>query len=244
MDRRRLLLVIAAVIAALGVGLVFVFARGAETRAAEKYRTTSVVTVAAGKTVLPGESIKSALDTGKLAETQVPEGQVLENALRQSDLGNIDDKVALTTLYAGEQLLSTKFGGVGDPVEVASLPLPTGLIAKPESFDLPVGSFIEPGSQLAVFLTVNPGTPTCLLIDRVTVLSKGAQTTTTVAAEDGSGAAEGGAPALHLAVTQQQFEWLQDGRERGKLSVALLNKESQVQVDKGNNVCTTIRNAQ
>lgn len=243
MDRRRLLLVVAAVIAALGVGLVFVFARGAETRAAEKYRTTSVVTVAAGKTVLPGESIKSALDTGKLAETQVPEGQVLENALRQSDLGNIDDKVALTTLYAGEQLLSTKFGGVGDPVEVASLPLPTGLIAKPESFDLPVGSFIEPGSQLAVFLTVNPGTPTCLLIDRVTVLSKGAQTTTTVA-EDGSVPAEGGAPALHLAVTQQQFEWLQDGRERGKLSVALLNKESQVQVDKGNNVCATIRNAQ
>jgi pilus assembly protein CpaB len=241
-DRRRLLLVVAAVIAALGVGLVFVFARGAETRAAEKYRTTSVVTVAAGKTVLPGESIKSALDTGKLAETQVPEGQVLENALRQSDLGDIDDKVALTTLYAGEQLLSTKFGGVGDPVEVASLPLPSGLIAKPESFDLPVGSFIEPGSQLAVFLTINPGTPTCLLIDRVTVLSKGAQTTTTVA-EDGA-PAEGGAPALHLAVTQQQFEWLQDGRERGKLSVALLNKESQVEVDKGNNVCATIRNAQ
>lgn len=242
MDRRRLLLVVAAVIAALGVGLVFVFARGAETRAAEKYQTTSVVTVAAGKTVLPGESIKSALDTGKLAETQVPEGQVLENALRQSDLGNIDDKVALTTLYAGEQLLSTKFGGVGDPVEVASLPLPSGLIAKPESFDLPVGSFIEPGSQLAVFLTINPGTPTCLLIDRVTVLSKGAQTTTTVT-EDGT-APEGVAPALHLAVTQQQFEWLQDGRERGKLSVALLNKESQVEVDKGNNVCATIRNAQ
>ncbi|MDQ6524177.1 hypothetical protein RB608_11225 [Nocardioides sp. LHD-245] len=239
MDRRRLLLVVAAVIAALGVGLVFVFARGAESRAAEKYQTTLVVTVAAGKTVLPGESVKSALDTGKLAETEVPQGQVLDNALRQSDLGNLDGKVALTTLYAGEQLLSTKFGGVGDTIDVASLPLPQGMIAKPESFDLPVGSFIEPGSQLAVFLTVNPATPTCLLIDRVTVLSKGAQTTTTAE----GGATEGSAPALHLAVTQQQFEWLQDGRERGKLSVALLNSESEVQLDK-TGPCATIRDSE
>lgn len=240
MDRRRLLLVVAAVIAALGVGLVFVFARGAESRAAEKYQTTSVVTVAAGKTVLPGESIKSALDTGKLAETAVPQGQVLENALRQSDLGDLDGKVALTTLYAGEQLLSTKFGGVGDPVDVASLPLPQGMIAKPESFDLPVGSFIEPGSQLAVFLTVNPSTPTCLLLDRVTVLSKGAQTETTT---DEGGEAEEKTPALHLAVTQEQFEWLQDGRERGQLSVALLNAESEVQLDK-TGPCASIRDGE
>ncbi len=241
MDRRRLLLVVAAVIAALGVGLVFVFARSAESRAAEKYQTTKVVTVAAGKTVLPGESIKSALDTGKLAETAVPQGQVLDNALRQGDLGDLDGKVALTTLYAGEQLLSTKFGGVGDPVDVASLPLPTGMIAKPESFDLPVGSFIEPGSQLAVFLTVNPSTPTCLLIDRVTVISKGAQTETATDTS-GDGVAEK-APALHLAVTQEQFEWLQDGRERGELSVALLNAESEVQLDK-TGPCATIRDSE
>ncbi len=239
MDRRRLLLVVAAVIAALGVGLVFIFARGAENRAAEKYQTTKVVTVAAGKTVLPGESIKSALDTGKLAETAVPQGQVLENSLRQSDLGNLDGKVALTTLYAGEQLLSTKFGGVGDPVDVASLPLPKGMIAKPESFDLPVGSFIEPGSQLAVFLTVDPATPTCLLIDRVTVLSKGAQTATTDTTQDPNAAATS-APALHLAVTQQQFQWIQDGRERGQLSVALLNSASSVELDK-TGPCANIR---
>ncbi|MFD1249340.1 hypothetical protein ACFQ3F_16190 [Nocardioides ginsengisoli] len=239
-----MLLVVAAVIAALGVGLVFVFARGAETRAAEKYQTTDVVTVAAGKTVLPGESIKSALDTGKLVQTAVPKGQVLENSLTESDLKDIDDKVALTTLYSGEQLLSTKFGGVGDPVEVASLPLPKGMIAKPEQFDLPVGSFIEPGSQLAVFLTVDANTPTCVLIDRVTVLSKGAQTgavsTDQTTSTDGGDASATAAPALHLAVTQQQFQWLQDGRERGKLSVALINSESQVELAK-TGPCAAIR---
>lgn len=241
MDRRRLMLVVAAVIAAAGVVLVFLFARGAESRAAEKYETTKVVTVATDKTVLPGESIKSALDTGKLVETDVPRGQVLDDALRQSDLTDLDGKVALTTLYAGEQLLKTKFGGVGDAIDVATLPLPAGMIAKPESFDLPVGSFIEPGSQLAVFLTTDASTPTCLLIDRVTVISKGAQTAATTPAE-GEEPAAGSAPALHLAVTQQQFQQLEDGKERGTLSVALLNSASKVEVDK-TGPCATIRNA-
>ncbi len=240
MDRRRLMLVVAAVIAALGVGLVFIFARGAESRAAEKYETTKVVTVAAGKTVLPGESIKSALDSGKLSETDVPKGSVLESALRQSELTSLDDKVALTTLYAGEQLLSTKFGGVGDTIDVATLPLPAGMIAKPQSFDLPVGSFILPGSQLAVFLTTDASTPTCLLIDRVSVISVGA--TTTVVPEGEEAPVVGASPALHLAVTQEQFEQIEDGKKRGVLSVALLNSASDVKVDK-TGPCATIRDA-
>ncbi len=239
MDRRRLMLVVAAVIAALGVGLVFIFARGAESRAAEKYETTKVVTVAAGKTVLPGESIKSALDSGKLSETDVPKGSVLASALRQSELTSLDDKVALTTLYAGEQLLSTKFGGVGDTIDVATLPLPAGMIAKPQSFDLPVGSFILPGSQLAVFLTTDASTPTCLLIDRVSVISVGA--TTTVVPE-GEAPVVGASPALHLAVTQEQFEQIEDGKKRGVLSVALLNSASDVKVDK-TGPCASIRDA-
>ncbi|MBM9461355.1 hypothetical protein JK386_15745 [Nocardioides sp. zg-536] len=239
MDRRRLMLVLAAVIAAIGVGLVFVFARGAESRAAERYETTKIVTVAAGKTVLPGESIKSALDTGKLAETDVPRAQVLADALRGADLTDLDDKVALTTLYAGEQLLSTKFGGVGDTVDVATLPLPSGMIAKPESFDLPVGSFILPGSQLAVFLTTDASAPTCLLVDRVSVISVGAQTTTPETSEP---AEAGSAPALHLAVTQKQFEQIEDGKTRGELSVALLNSASEVKLDKSG-PCAAIRNA-
>lgn len=241
MDRRRLMIVVAAVIAALGVALVFVFARGAESRAAEKYQTTEVVTVAAGKTVLPGESIKSALDSGKLSETKVPKGQVLDGALRGSELTDLDDKVALTTLFAGEQLLSTKFGGVGDTVDVATLPLPAGMIAKPESFDLPVGSFILPGSQLAVFLTTDASTPTCLLIDRVSVLSVGATTTVVPESED-EAPAVGASPALHLAVTQQQFEQIEDGQKRGVLSVALLNSASNVKVDK-TGPCALIRDA-
>ncbi|WP_182375870.1 hypothetical protein [Nocardioides sp. WS12] len=233
------MLVVAAVIAALGVGLVFIFARGAESRAAEKYETTKVVTVAAGKTVLPGESIKSALDSGKLSETDVPKGSVLASALRQSELTSLDDKVALTTLYAGEQLLSTKFGGVGDTIDVATLPLPAGMIAKPQSFDLPVGSFILPGSQLAVFLTTDASTPTCLLIDRVSVISVGA--TTTVVPE-GEAPVVGASPALHLAVTQEQFEQIEDGKKRGVLSVALLNSASDVKVDK-TGPCASIRDA-
>ena len=96
MDRRRLLLVVAAVIAALGVGVVFVYAQGAESRAAEKYETVDVLIVADGKTILPGESIDSALQAGKIVKAPVSNEQLLEGA--SADTESLRDKVALTTL--------------------------------------------------------------------------------------------------------------------------------------------------
>lgn len=241
MDRRRLLLLVAALAAALGVALVFVWARGAESRAAEDYQPTPVVVVASEATVLPGESIASAFDSGKLVTQDVPQGQVLDGAFSASDVEANQDKIALSTLYPGEQLISAKVGGVGDAVDVAALPLPTGMLAKPESFELPVGSFILPGSQLAVFLTTDAARPTCLLIDRVTVISVGARTSET-GAEDEQEEGGDGAPALHLAVTQEQFEQIEDGKTLGTLSVGLLNSESDVQVER-NGQCASIRGA-
>ncbi len=63
MDRRKLLLVVAAVIAVLGVALVFVYAKGADTRAAEKFDTVEVLV--ANKKINPGESFDDALESGK-----------------------------------------------------------------------------------------------------------------------------------------------------------------------------------
>lgn len=225
MDRRRLLLVVAAVIAALGVGVVFVYAQGAESRAAEKYETVEVLTVAAGKTILPGESIDSALQAGKIVKAPVSNDQLLEGA--SADTEALRDKVALTTLYAGEQVIPAKFGGVGDPLTTATLPIPAGLVGKFEQFNLPVGAFILPGSELAVFVTV--GNQTCLLLERVSVIAVGASTgatgTTEAATESES------APPLTLAVTQKQVEQLQTAKTLGTLDVALLNSESKVKRD-------------
>lgn len=223
MDRRRLLLVVAAVIAALGVGVVFVYAQGAESRAAEKYETVDVLIVADGKTILPGESIDSALQAGKIVKSPVSNDQLIDGA--SADTEALRDKVALTTLYSGEQVIPAKFGGVGDPIAAATLPIPAGLVGKFEQFNLPVGSFILPGSELAVFVTV--GNETCLLLDRVSVIAVGASTggTETAAEETET------SPPLTLAVSQKQVEQLQTAKTLGTLDVALLNSESKVKRD-------------
>lgn len=220
MDRRRLLLVVAAVIAALGVALVFVYARGAESRAAEKYDTVEVLVVAEGKSILPGESINSALEAGKVVKAPVPRNQLIEGAGDSTE--GLRDKVALTTLYAGEQVIPSKFGGVGESINTATLPLPSGRIGKFETFDIPVGSFVLPGSEVAVFLTT--GQQSCLLVDRITVIAVGASTS--APAEDA--VAPEASPPLALAVTQQQFELLEGAKNQGALSVGLLNSESNV----------------
>lgn len=229
MDRRRLLLVVAAVIAALGVALVFVYAKGADDRAAQKYDTVDVLTVAAGKTILPGESIDAALQAGKIVKAPVPKDQLLDGA--SDDTTALKDKIALTTLYAGEQVIPAKFGGVGDELDVASLPIPTGMIGKFEQFDLPIGTFILPGSQVAVFVSV-PGQASCLLIDRVPVIAVGASTsaagTDNVDSESSNSSGSEDAPPLTLAVTQRQFELLESAKALGPLSVGLLNSESKV----------------
>lgn len=221
MDRRRLLLVVAALIAALGVGVVFVYAQGAESRAAEKFETVDVLIVAEGKTILPGESIDSALQAGKIVKSPVSNDQLLDGA--SADTEALRDKVALTTLYPGEQVIPAKFGGVGEPLTTAALPIPAGLVGKFEQFNLPVGSFILPGSELAVFVTV--GNETCLLLDRVSVIAVGASTGGT---ETDTTEETDTAPPLTLAVTQKQVEQLQTAKTLGTLDVALLNSESKV----------------
>lgn len=227
MDRRRLLLVVAAVIAALGVALVFVYARGAESRAAEKFDTVQVMT--ASQEIRPGESLDSAIESGKVKLGEVARAQLLEGASKDTE--PLKGKIALTTIYAGEQIIPAKFGGVGDPLDVASLPIPTGLLTKTEDFELPVGAFILPGSEVAVFATTSDLGDTCLLVPRVPVIAVGAELANGKQQEADSSSADqvDKAPPLTIALTQEQFEQMEDAKQTGDLSVALLNSESKVQ---------------
>lgn len=225
MDRRRLLLVVAAVIAALGVALVFVYARGAEARAADKYDTVEVMT--ASQQIRPGESLDSAIEAGKVKLKEVARAQLLEGASKDTE--PLQDKIALTTIYPGEQIIPAKFGGVGDPLDVASLPIPAGLLTKTEDFELPVGAFILPGSEVAVFATTSDLGNTCLLVPRVPVIAVGAELANGKQEEPQSSEEVDKAPPLTIALTQEQFEQMEDAKQTGDLSVALLNSESKVQ---------------
>ena len=109
MDRRKVLLAVAAVIAALGTLLVFLYVRGADTRADERYEAVQVLRVV--KQIEPGETVEAAQAAGKFETSSVSQKDLLPDALTTTE--GIAGKVAITTLYPGEQLISSKFGATG-----------------------------------------------------------------------------------------------------------------------------------
>ena len=58
MDRRRILLVVAVLVAALGSALVFLYTKGADTRAQERFDTVEVLRATA--VISPGEKFEDA----------------------------------------------------------------------------------------------------------------------------------------------------------------------------------------
>ena len=65
MDRRRILLVVAVVVALLGTALVFLYVRGADARAEDRFDTVDVLRAVAP--IEAGETIDDAAANGKLA---------------------------------------------------------------------------------------------------------------------------------------------------------------------------------
>lgn len=233
MDRRRLLLVVAAVIAALGVALVFVYARGAETRAADKFDTVEVLT--ASQKIEPGESLDEALEGGKVQLTNVARAQLLEGA--DDDSEPLRDKVALTTIYPGEQLIPLKFGAVEDAEAASVLPIPEGKIAISVLVkdDGRVGRFIKTGAEVSVIATIIDGNEpllTRMLLPRVTVLADGLKTF--VPDGETSGEVEGNDQEIQrlvtLALNQKEAEKVRFAEKDGELTIALLNDASSVKV--------------
>lgn len=232
MDRRRLLLVVAAVIAALGVALVFVYAHNADARAADKYDSVEVLTAA--QEIAPGESLDDALKNGKVQLTHIAKAQLLDGA--SEDSKPLRDKVALTTIYPGEQLVPVKFGALEDVEAAATLPIPEGKLAISilVKDDGRVGRFTRAGAEISVISTVldDAGHPalTRVLLDRVTVLADGSQT---VKKDDGDATESDSGDAelqrlVTVAVTQKQAEKVRFAEKSGELSIALLNDKSDV----------------
>ena len=239
MDRRKLLLVVAAVVAVLGVALVFVYAKGADKRAADKFDTVEVLV--ANKKINPGESFDEALESGKFELADVAQAHLLEGA--GDDPDQFEGTVALTTIYPNEQLVPVKFGGKEEVEAAITLPIPEGKIAISIAVEdaARVGYFIRPGAEVAVISTLIDRTTqapivTRTLLDKVVVLAAG----DTSAIADGSsgddeeeGGEDGIKQLLTVAVTQRQAEQVRFAEKAGELSVALLNSASDVDADKG-----------
>ena len=227
MDRRRGLLIAAAVIAVLGTLLVVAYVRNANSRAANQYHAVRVLRVV--KQIDQGETVADAQATGAIAASDVAQNSVVTGAL--TDLSSISNDVALTTLYPGEQVVAAKFG---TSQASTALTIPKGMIAISVSLTDPtrVASFVNPGNAVAVFLNGTAGRGGAysrMLLSKVQVIAVGSTSTlpdqTTNKAQTSSSLPS---TLLTFAVTQQQAEKLFFAQSQGTLSLALLNAQSQV----------------
>ncbi|WP_101524131.1 MULTISPECIES: Flp pilus assembly protein CpaB [Nocardioides] len=234
MDRRKLLLVVAVIVAALGTALVFVYVQGADKRAAEQYDTVEVLT--AVSPITAGETVEDAAAAGKLQRQSLPRTAVLPTAL--SDINALSGLAANSNIYVGEQLVQEKFGGLG---ESSVLPIPDGQTAVSVQLTdtARVAGFVAAGSDVAVWLTganEQGQSITRLLLPKVKVLAAGSTTLVSTTSTDESGAEtteQLPKTLLTLAVDQPQAERLMFAAANGELSFGLLTENSKIQPGPG-----------
>ncbi len=242
MGRRTVLLVVAALIAALGTSMVFLYVRGVDARADEKYDAVQVLT--AVKMIEAGETLDAAKADGKIAESSVARGQVLSGVL--TDTVDMGDKVALTTVYPGEQIISGKFGAPGDQ-EVLTIPDSSMAISVELTDPARVSGFVTPGAEVAIFVSaeregasfvMNKDAPqfTRLVLPRVPVIGVGDTTVVakTTTGEDGEQTIEEiPRTLLTIAVDQDEAERVLFAAKNGEVAFALLTDKSSAEPGPG-----------
>jgi pilus assembly protein CpaB len=201
------------------------YTSGAEDRALEGQQPVSLLVSTA---VIPlGMTLGDAQANGLVSASEVteklkPSGSISEVTSENAQL------VAQADIAPGQILMTSSFG-VAVPVS-APLAVPEGLMAVSIAMDGPgkVGSFLRPGSEVAVFGTVTtpatdaggqPVLASRVLLDRVLVLAIGDVTT----ASQSTATAEAWQNTLvTLAVNQTQAEKLVQASRTGSLYMALL----------------------
>ena len=229
MGRRKILLPLAAVIAALGTLMVFMYAKAADSRAEEQFDAVQVLQ--AVKQVDAGESFDDAAQAGKFKLENVPKGELLDGY--QIDLTGLKGRVATQTIYVGEQVTSKTWGDKA--VAETSLAIPKEMMAISVNLTDPgrVSGFVTPGSEVSIFVTFNKVVdqqPVAqILLDRVKVLGIGDSSTitSTTTSKDGEQTTEEIPRTLMtLAVTQADAQRVFYAVANGELSVGLLTENT------------------
>lgn len=238
MARRSVLLFVAALIALVGTALIVLYVQGIDQRATEGQEMVEVLTASA--TIETGEDVASAQEAGKFEKSQVRRDDLVEGALTTTS--SITDDVALGPIYAGEQIISAKFGSLGD---AQTLVIPDDKLAVSVELSDPerVAGFVNPGSEVAMFISADPvlilpdgsekelAPITRLLLPKVLVVGVGttsvsSKTITTEAGEEVTEQVP--RTILTVAVNQKDAEKLIFAARNGDVSFALLTKDSKV----------------
>lgn len=236
MDRRRILLVVAVVVALLGTALVFLYVRGADARAEERFDTVDVLRAVAP--IEAGETIDDAAANGKLALQPVATDYLLPNY--QTSVESLSGSVATVRILAGEQIVTDKFGAEAE-AQASALSLSKGEIAISISLSdtARVAGFINPGSEVAIFLngTDQGGAAySRLLLPKVEVIAVGSTSTTqtTTTSPEGTQTTEELPKTLMtLALNQADAERVLFAQVSGELVFALITEDSNVNKGSG-----------
>ena len=119
MGRRTLLLIAALVVAALGTGLVFLYAQNAQNSAQEGQQLVEVL-VAKAKIEL-GTTGSAASSAGSFETAKVPKANVVPGAL--SDAAPLASLVALVPIFPGQQIIGQQWGATAS---TGGLAVPAG----------------------------------------------------------------------------------------------------------------------
>lgn len=231
MDRRRILLVVAVIVAMLGTALVFLYVRGADQRAEERFETVDVLR--AVQAIEPGESIDDAAAAGKIVLEPVV-SDYLQSGY-QTTLEALAGQFASVRIYPGEQIVTDKFGATTETASALTIPDSQVAVSVNLTDTARVAGFINPGSQVAIYLNGNQpngGAPfTRLLLERVTVIGVGSTTpqqTTTTTAEGAQTTEALPRTLMTLALDQEDAERLLFGQGNGELAFLLLTEKSRI----------------
>jgi pilus assembly protein CpaB len=241
MDRRRILLIIAAAVAALGTLLVFLYVRTADARAQDSVDAVQVLT--ASEPIAAGESYDDALTAGKITPKGVARSQLLAGVQTSPDA--LKGTVALQNILPGEQIVADKFGAnVAGAASVLGIPDNKMAIAVNLTDPDRVAGWIEPGAEVAIFVTATSGSGETvaaaeadaqprirLLLERVLVMGVGSTTTvtTTTTSEDGTSQTEQlPRTLLTVALTQEEAQKVILASKTFELTFGLLTPESDV----------------
>jgi pilus assembly protein CpaB len=243
MDRRRLLLILAVFVAVIGTALVFLYVKGADSRAQAKLDNVSVLK--ATQDVTAGEKFDDALASGKIAFAEVPKNQLIEGYQTSNEA--LKGKIAVVPIFSGQQIITNQFGTTVQSTS-NTLSIPPGMMAISVNLTDPdrVAGNIENGSEVAIFVTgqlvaAQPNSAsqsnsdiqtTRLLLPKVTVLNVGSPqppTTSTKTDPNGTQTTEQlPRTLLTIAVTQKEAQKVIVASKALDLTFGLLTSNSKV----------------
>ncbi len=150
MKARVAVIIVAALVALVGVGALVLYAQGANSRAVAGARPQQVYV--ADKVVPAGTSLQDAVNQRLLSRTNVPAESTPQGALTQVTPQN-QGLVAVNDIQAGEFVLSARFAPQAVGTQAISVPKGTVAVSAELSDPARVAQFLTPGSHIVIYDT-------------------------------------------------------------------------------------------